>query len=252
MRKIFIVLSVIITGSLGLTPLVSQGALTVDRSRLIINESDKSVSVKITNRNANTPYLLQGWIEDERENKTINSLMVLPPVQRIEGGEKTLIRVQKLPDITLLPTDRESVFYLNIREIPPKSDKKNVLTLAIQSRLKVFYRPDVLKVDSTLDSVPGTEKLTLTKKDGRYELSNPTPYYFSFVGGKKGLKGNEIMGFDPIMVQPKSRKVLPLTYDAYGESPVLAFVNDYGSQRLLPFSCKGSVCTAGKAVGNRS
>lgn len=47
--------------------------------------------------------------------------MVLPPVQRIEAGAKSAVRVQVLPDVSKLPKDRESVFWFNLREIPPRS-----------------------------------------------------------------------------------------------------------------------------------
>ncbi len=47
----------------------------------------------------------------------------------------------KTSGINALPQDRESLFYLNVREIPPKPDKPNVLQLAMQSRIKLFYRP---------------------------------------------------------------------------------------------------------------
>lgn len=46
-----------------------------------------------------------------------------------------------------LPKDRESVFYLNIFDIPTKLENKqdkNVLQLAIKSRIKLFYRPKEL------------------------------------------------------------------------------------------------------------
>ncbi|MCU6154331.1 fimbria/pilus periplasmic chaperone [Enterobacter hormaechei] len=43
--------------------------------------------------------------------------------------------------------NRESVFYFNLREIPPKNSRPNMLTLAMQTRRKVFFRPVALKVD---------------------------------------------------------------------------------------------------------
>lgn len=79
--------------------------------------------------------------------------MVLPPVQRIEPASKTMVRIQALPDTAQLPKDRESVFYFNLREIPPKSEKPNVLMLAMQTRLKVFYRPKGIIVDEMADVV---------------------------------------------------------------------------------------------------
>jgi len=226
----------------------AQAALTVDRSRLVMNEEEKSISVNVTNRNERDPYLAQGWMEDEKEQKLSGPLMVLPPVQRVEAGGKTLVRIQPLADIATLPKDRESVFYFNLREIPPKSDKPNVLMLAMQTRLKVFWRPKALKVDPMADTVPGTENLSLTKQGNQYVVHNPTPYHFSFVEVRPSLKAKGLEDFEPVMVAPKSTATLKPAVSALGSSPVLMFVNDYGSQRLLPFTCAGSTCKAGKVT----
>lgn len=228
------------------TILSSHAALTVDRSRLVMNEGDKSVSINVTNRNQQDPYLAQGWIEDENERKLTGPLMVLPPVQRVEAGSKTLVRIQALPDVSTLPKDRESVFYFNLREIPPKNSKPNTLTLAMQTRLKLFWRPAALKVDPMADTVPGVDNLTLTKAGDRYVVHNPTPYHVSFVEARASLKGRGLESFEPVMVAPKGQADLPVKAAALGSAPVLMFVNDYGSQRLLPFSCSGFVCRAGK------
>lgn len=232
----------------GLAATDVQSALTVDRSRLVFNEGEKSVSVNVTNRNERDPYLAQAWLDDEQEKKLAGPLMVLPPVQRVEAGAKTRVRLQALPDMASLPKDRESVFWFNLREIPPKSDKPNVLMLAMQSRLKVFYRPKALKVDPMADTVPGTETLTLSRQGDRYTVHNPTPYHFTFVEGRSSLNAKGLDGFEPVMVAPKGTLTLPLAAAKYGSAPVLVFVNDYGSQRLLPFSCTGSTCQAGKVT----
>lgn len=225
---------------------VAQAALTVDRSRLVMNEEDKSISINVNNRNTQDPYLAQGWMEDEKEQKLTGPLMVLPPVQRVEAGGKTLVRIQATPDMATLPRDRESVYYFNLREIPPKSNKPNVLMLAMQTRLKVFWRPKALKVDPMADVVPGTENLTLTKNGNQFVVNNPTPYHFSFVEVRKNLTGKGLENFEPVMVEPKATAVLKTPASELGSTPVLMFVNDYGSQRLLPFSCGGTSCKAGK------
>ncbi|HAS1065187.1 molecular chaperone [Enterobacter cloacae] len=221
-------------------------ALTVDRSRLIYNEGEKSISVNVTNRNTQDPYLAQGWMEDDNEKKLTEPLMVLPPVQRVEPDGKTMVRIQALPMISKLPKDRESVFWFNLREIPPKSTKPNTLTLAMQTRLKVFYRPQALKVDPMADTIPGLDTLTLSRDGDKYVVQNPTPYHVSFVEARASLKGKGLEGFEPVMVEPKGKAGIPVKASALGSSPVLMFVNDYGSQRLLPFSCSGSTCKAGK------
>uniref|UniRef100_UPI00073D329E fimbria/pilus periplasmic chaperone n=1 Tax=Entomohabitans teleogrylli TaxID=1384589 RepID=UPI00073D329E len=194
------------------------------------------------------PYLAQVWIEDAAENKLNGPLMVLPPVQRIESGGKSSVRIQALPEIDRLPKDRESVFWFNLREIPPRSNKPNVLTLALQTRLKIFWRPAAIKIDAKTDTVPGVEKVTLAKSGGRYVLNNPTPYHLTFVEGRSSLEAKGIAGFEPVMVAPKSKVTLSSGADALGSAPVLALVNDYGSLRLLPFQCAGAICQAQPVV----
>ena len=222
-------------------------ALTVDRSRLVLNEGDKSIKVNVTNQNAQDPYLAQGWIEDENEKKMSGPLMVLPPIQRIEAGGKALLRIQTIPDIQNLPKDRESVFFFNLREIPPRNTKSNVLTLAIQTRLKVFYRPAAIQVARNADTVPGVEALTLVKKGDDYFIDNPTPYHFSFVELRDGLKGNSVGSFKPLMAGPYAETHL-LDSSLTSQTPVLMFINDQGGQRLLPFNCSGNLCKAGKVM----
>lgn len=46
-----------------------------------------------------------------------------------------------------LPADRESLFWMNVKAIPSLDEKlanENTLQIAIQSRIKLFYRPSGL------------------------------------------------------------------------------------------------------------
>ena len=49
-------------------------------------------------------------------------------------------------NLSRLPADRESLFYYNMREIPPKAEQKNVMQIAMQSRLKLFWRPKAIEL----------------------------------------------------------------------------------------------------------
>ncbi len=126
----------------------AHASVTPDRTRLVFNESDKSISVTLRNNNEKLPYLAQSWLEDEKGNKITSPLAVLPPVQRIDAMMNGQVKIQALPDIHTLPSDRESLFYYNVREIPPKSGKANTLQIALQTRIKLFWRPKALeKID---------------------------------------------------------------------------------------------------------
>ena len=130
------------------------GAIALDRTRVIYDGSQKSISLNVSNENRQLPYLAQGWIEDAQGNKVSSPLTVLPPVQRIEPGAKSQVKIQGLPAVNSLPQDRESLFYFNLREIPPRTDKPNTLQIALQTRIKLFYRPAALMNTTGSMSVP--------------------------------------------------------------------------------------------------
>src|SRR5687768_17345630 len=87
----------------------SRAAIALDRTRIVFDGSQKSISLNVSNENKNLPYLAQGWLEDEQGNKIQNPLIVLPPVQRIEPGKSSQVKIQALPATKQLPQDRETL-----------------------------------------------------------------------------------------------------------------------------------------------
>ncbi|MGP1113737.1 fimbria/pilus periplasmic chaperone [Serratia sp. CY54717] len=219
--------------------LPAQAAIALDRTRVVFDGSLNSVSLSVSNQNKQLPYLAQGWIEDEQGNKIQSPLTVLPPVQRIEPGKPSQVKIQALPAAKQLPQDRETVYYFNLREIPPKSNKPNTLQIALQTRIKLFYRPAGLGIDT--NAPPPQEQLTLSRQGDKYVVNNPTPYYVTLVDAGSS-KSAPVKTFEPMMVPPKGS--LPLTASAavVGNSPVLTYVNDYGGRPQLSFSCSGNIC----------
>lgn len=64
-------LSAVIAVLLGfMTAWQVQGAIALDRTRVIFDGDLKSVSLNISNQNKQLPYLAQGWLEDERGVKS--------------------------------------------------------------------------------------------------------------------------------------------------------------------------------------
>uniref|UniRef100_UPI002B059E75 fimbrial biogenesis chaperone n=2 Tax=Enterobacterales TaxID=91347 RepID=UPI002B059E75 len=67
------------------------------------------------------------------------------PVSRINPGAVQHLRI-RLMDKSSMPSDRESLWWLNVLDIPPVSktaspEAKDSIQLAVRSRFKVFYRP---------------------------------------------------------------------------------------------------------------
>ena len=218
-------------------------AVALDRTRVIFNGNEKSVSLTVTNKNPQLPYLAQGWIENDKSEKVTTPFVVLPPVQRLEPGKTSQVRIEALPEIAALPQDRESLFYFNLREIPPKSEKPNVLQLALQSKIKLFYRPTgILLSDTERMNQPWQEKLTLSKQGSQYIAKNPTPFYVTIIGAAATANAPVTKQFDAVMVAPFGEVALGVPSTELGNAPVLTYINDYGGRLKLHFSCQSNQC----------
>lgn len=233
--------AVLIAGFSAINAGPAEAAIALDRTRVIFNGDSKSISLNVSNENKQLPYLAQGWIEDAGGNKINSPLLVLPPVQRIEPAAKSQLKVQGLPALAQLPQDRESLFYFNLREIPPRSEKPNTLQIALQTRIKLFYRPEAIVATKESLANPWQEKLTLTRQGERYQVNNPTPYYITLVEAG-ARKGQSVTSFQPVMVEPFGHATLSPSVGSLGSSPVITYVNDYGGRPALTFRCAGNEC----------
>ncbi|MBK4714645.1 fimbria/pilus periplasmic chaperone [Enterobacterales bacterium BIT-L3] len=244
MRKTIIrqVMFIFVSGSLAIP--TAHAAIALDRTRIIFDGSQKSESLSITNENKKLPYLAQGWLENEKGEKINNPLMVLPPVQRMEPGERSQLKIQGLPTVSTLPQDRESLFYFNLREIPPRANEPNVLQIALQTRIKLFYRPQAIMKSANEMETPWQQQITLIRQGDKYQVMNPTPYYITIIDASRTLKGKTAAGFEALMVAPKSQQRLKGSAAELGNSPVLTYINDYGGRPQLQFHCSGPTCKA--------
>jgi len=165
-------------------------AFTVSGTRFIYGEGKKNVSFEVTN-NANDTFGGQVWVDNISESSGVY-MVPTPPFFKVSPKQKQIVRIMKT-DGGVLPSDRESLFWLNIQEIPPKPKMDgNVLSVAINTRVKLFYRPKALVADRK-----GAEKkIEVIRRNGTTYLKNPTPYYFAVakvkVNGKDvALKSDE-------------------------------------------------------------
>ncbi|WP_213033228.1 fimbria/pilus periplasmic chaperone [Acinetobacter sp. ANC 4558] len=237
-----ILTQVFMVSFVGLSTL-SHSAITIDRTRAIFNGSQKSMTLIVSNKNNKLPYLAQAWVENSDSQKVSFPFIVLPPLQRIEPGQSNQIRIEASTKINELPQDRESLYYFNVREVPPKSDKPNVMQIALQSKIKLFYRPASLELNSTeMMNNPWQDKLQLIKQNGGVTAKNPTPYYITILSIRQSKTSADAENFEATMISPFSQEALPIKAQWLGSSPAVTYINDYGGRIQMQFQCEINNC----------
>lgn len=192
----------------------SYASVTLGGTRFIYNESDDSISVSISDRDKN-PYLVQSWISQYTapgEPKTNNSntadipFIVTPPLFKIEAGDSDILNIVKL-DHNKLPSDRESIFYLNVKAIPGKiKDSKSSLMISVDSSMKIFYRPAKLEGP---DANSAGDRITFKVINRALIISNPTPYFITFYS--VGINGSAIKKKHDLMIYPFGQISIPIS-----------------------------------------
>lgn len=217
---------------------LAQAAVTLDRTRIIFDGDQQSTNITIRNDNAEQPYLAQSWLEDASEKKLVaGPIVATPPIQRMEPKSSSIVRLSTGPEIAKLPQDRESLFYYNLREIPPTSTDVGVLQIALQSRVKLFYRPEAIVAESKKE---WTKQLTLTQSAQGYQLNNSTPFYLTVIGFGNSKKIAEETDFEAVMIAPKSTHTFK---SAKLATPHLTYINDFGGKPTLAFKCQATQCS---------
>ncbi len=210
-------------------------SVVIAGTRIVYNQNDSEVTVKLTN-NGKLPGLTKVWIDRGDPNAKPDSIEVpftiMPPIMRIDPGKSQTLRIMSTDEE--LPADKESLFYLNVLEVPPKPTgdeaSPNQLQLAFRTRIKFFFRPNGLKGQVT--DAPA-QVIWHLKHDGdqnMIEATNPTPYHISFDRIQFG-RGSNVAAFDQGgMVGPGETKKFPLkgTFPSQGSKVNYTAINDYG------------------------
>lgn len=212
---------------LACSALHASASVMLGGTRVILGEKDKQASIPLKNTGT-SPYVVQTWI-DAGEGKNKTPLLVTPPLSRLDPGAENILRIVRISGD--LPGDRESVFWLNVKEIPEKSDQPNVLQIAVRTRIKVFYRPAGLAGKPAeaysqvkLAVVPGENG-----KGAALRVSNPSAYNVTFTGFKiNGSKEQTKAG----MVPPFGAVDFPLTSISSPQTIEASYttINDYGGE----------------------
>jgi chaperone protein EcpD len=222
--------------SLAAVPQASAGVV-VNGTRVVYPAAKREVTISLQNSGA-TPSLVQAWLDSgdahSKPGESKVPFVLTPPLFRLDPSKMQSLRLVYTHDP--LPEDRESLFWLNVLDIPPRAavnpDLPNQLDLAFKHRMKVFFRPPGL-TGSAADA-PARMTWKLLSKDGKpasVEASNPTAYHVSLTQVTATVGGHPIT-IKADMVDPFASRSFDLPDPAAAAGGAVTieywFVNDYG------------------------
>lgn len=220
----------------------AQAGVVVHATRVIYPAQRKEVTVDLRNEGEG-PALVQAWIDagdpPAGQPAAEAPFALSPAIFRLDPASGQSLRI--LYTGKPLPTDRETVFWLNVLDIPPKAkpnpDAPNRLDFAFRHRMKLFFRPAQIRGKAELAA--GQVGWTLRSGPGGPSLiaDNPTPFHVSLVrlelAGAGSSQPASAQATTPAMLEPMSSAAFALK----GGIPAGAvrvrygFIDDYGAMR---------------------
>ncbi|NBM61083.1 fimbria/pilus periplasmic chaperone, partial [Proteus sp. G4445] len=190
----------------------------ISGTRVIYNEGNKNVSINVKNPDK-MPYLIQSWIDDFEEKKQ-SKFTITPPLFRLNPDKENTLRIFLTEEG--LPSDQESLFWLNIKTIPATEKTENSLQIAFKTQMKLIYRPKSLK---DVNFEEEQKKLSWSKERGKVIVYNPTPYFMNF----QTIKFNGKLVDDVSYAKPFSTKSFDINDNNEHGLISWELINDYGA-----------------------
>lgn len=145
--------------------------LTLDATRYIYDGDEQSVSVVVSN-GSEKEFGAQVWVDNIEEKDTRPTFVTTPSFFKIKADGKQVFRILNVSD--KLPQDKESIYWLNLQEIPP-AQKGSGIAMAIRTQVKLIYRPEGLAAARN----EAEQNLSVEHLPGEKWLVNTTPYVFA-------------------------------------------------------------------------
>lgn len=217
-RRYALLVKLVLLCLAGIHCLQADAGILVGRTRLIMEEGQQERSLTLANTN-DYPVIVQTWVDNgegsNAPDAVVSAMMPLPGAFRLQPDEIRHLRVLYTNDP--LPGDRESVFWLNLYEIPllhadPDTEQARLL-VGINTQIKIFYRPKNLPSSSGDVGRQLAFRLEKTADGWVLVCRNGSPYFASFAALDVTIGDRRIEAAQApdMMTPPMSERRYPLS-----------------------------------------
>ncbi|WP_139852416.1 fimbrial biogenesis chaperone [Acinetobacter pullicarnis] len=216
-------------------------------TRVIYPAEAREVTLQLSNI-GEVPSLVQAWIDDGDPKSTPDQstapFMISPPISRVNAKKGQALRITALPNAASLSKTQETLFWLNVLDIPPKPESNavnvdapdNYLQLAIRSRIKLFYRPKGLE-----QAALAPEKIQWVRDGSQLKIQNPTAFYITLTSIQQEQSGKTLnLISDGLMLKPHTEEILNLQH-LENRKMIFTTINDYGGHSEYELKLKSVI-----------
>jgi len=202
----------------------ASAGIALNSTRVIIESGRKEASFGV--RNMSDDILIQSWLEEaDGSAEPVKHFALTPQLARVKANGEQIVRV--LYEGIGAPADKESMFWLNVQEIPQRKLDSSSMQVAVRQRIKVFYRPPTIQGRS----LEAARSLKWSFIGGAIQISNPSAYHVTLVN--VSIDGKRLV--DPLLISPGQKYTLKGAAVASAKASAhstltYATVNDYGAQ----------------------
>ncbi|OBU07659.1 chaperone protein fimC precursor [Morganella psychrotolerans] len=195
---------------------LAYAGVVVGGTRFIYPQNKKVITIPVENTDDKRPYLIQSWVEDEDGINKTKGFIITPVIFQLNENKKSLLRVSLRQSD--LKTDRETLFWLNVRGIPAtESDSDNKLQVVINSKFKLFYRPTGL-------TEPDFNHIKYESAGRKIRVINETPYYITV----KNIEINKKEYSVSDMIPPFEELIISASIIHGKDNIVINYIGDLG------------------------
>jgi len=216
MKRIFAAL-------LAVTALPAWGGVYIYGTRVIYPAAQKEVTVQLMNK-GDRSALVQAWIDDGDSQTPPEKLqvpfLVIPPVVKVKGNTGQQLKIKFTQ--ANLPQHRESVYYLNVLDVPPNdanNTEANKIKFALQNRIKLIYRPTGLHGVNK----ESFKNVHINKVNGGIVIENSSANWLTIPEVNDGTKINK----ETLMLAPRAK--LNLSGKSTANKYAVTLIDDYGN-----------------------
>lgn len=222
----------------------SLASIALNSTRVILENGKNDTSFTV--RNMGGEILVQSWLDadDGGSESALQHFTITPQLVRVRADSEQIVRI--LYEGVGAPHDRESMLWLNVQEIPQRTDDdESTMQLAILQRIKVFYRPKGL---------PGNlyqamQNIEWSYRDNSLHITNPSPYHITVTHLAANNKQIELA----LVVPPQQTYTVTLP-SAHNVGPhstlTYSSINDFGVYVKHQVQLSGEQSTKGELITN--